>query len=233
MIELRRHRLDGSGYLLHEREGLRLGFTEGGVSAPLLKRLFPSPRLLFLKQVHSDRIVSEEEWRPGIEADGLFLRRPGSMAVVQTADCIPLFFFREDGRAGGVVHVGWRGLLRGIEERLAALLGEDLGRYGFLLGPSIEARCYEVREEMLGIFADKPYGKEIFRKTAAGGHCLDLQTGLKMSLGAQGVDPGSIQDSGLCTRCSRGRFPSYRRDGNTGRRIFNFLQLRDEGSAGS
>ncbi len=55
---------------------------------------------------------------------------------------------------------------------------------------------------------------------------MDLTSGLKLSLAALGVAAERIQDSGLCTFCSAGRFPSYRRDGKTGKRIFNFLLLK-------
>jgi len=207
------------------------GYTENGFPAAGLKRLFPSQRLLFLRQVHGARIVTPLEWQPGIEADGLLLDRPGDVAVVQTADCLPLFFFEDGGRRGGVIHAGWRGLLQGIEEKLAGLLGQELDRYTFFLGPAIEKKCYEVGEELRELFANKTYAVDIFSFKRPGKYALDLKAGLKSSLAALGVAPGRIQDSGLCTYCSGGRFPSYRRDGKTGRRIFNFLALR--GSAGA
>ena len=161
-----------------------------------------------------------------MEADGLILERPGVVAVVQTADCLPLFFFDDERRCGGVVHVGWRGLLQGIEEKLVERLGGGLAGFSFYLGPAIERSCYEVGEELPELFAKKPYAKDIFALVNHGKYAMDLKAGVKLSLAARGVAADRIQDCGLCTFCSGGRFPSYRRDGKTGRRIFNFLQLK-------
>ncbi|HEX7502834.1 MAG TPA: polyphenol oxidase family protein [Acidobacteriota bacterium] len=227
MIDLAEKEFAGQRLTLHESENLVFGFSGADFPAADLKRLFPDQPLLFLKQVHSDRIVAAAEWRAGLEADGLFLDRPGAVAVIQTADCLPLFFFDDARRRGGVIHVGWRGLQSGIEEKLAARLGADLGSYSFFLGPAIEKKCYEVGEELPRLFANKKYGREIFSIKGGGKYLMDLKAGLKLSLAALGVAAERIQDSGLCTFCSRGRFPSYRRDGRTGKRIFNFLLLKN------
>jgi copper oxidase (laccase) domain-containing protein len=89
-----------------------------------------------------------------------------------------------------------------------------------------------VGEELPRLFAGKKYGKEIFSKMGPGKYAMDLKAGLKLSLAALGVAAERIQDSGLCTFCSGGRFPSYRRDGKTGKRIFNFLLLKSGHPAG-
>ena len=232
MIELQERSVAGHGLAIHESSCLVLGYTDAGFPASDLKLLFPSLPLLFLRQVHSARIVSDAEWHAGVEADGLILERPGAVAVVQTADCLPLFFFNDDRSRGGILHVGWRGLQQGIEEKLAERLGGGLGDYHFYLGPAIEKKCYEVGMELPGLFARKSYGKEIFSAIGGGKHLMDLPRGVKLSLAALGVSAGRIQDSGLCTFCSAGRFPSYRRDGRTGRRIFNFLLLKEGSPAG-
>jgi len=232
LIELAARTAAGHGLSIHEDERLAFGYTESGFPAVDLKRLFPSQQLLFLKQAHGNRIIAPRDWRPGIEADGILLDRPGVVAVIQTADCLPLFFFADDGQCGGVIHVGWRGLQQGIEERLAALLGSELGEFSFFLGPGIEKKCYEVGENLLELFAEKAYVKEVFSMNRPGRYALDLKAGLKSSLSALGIAPGRIQDCRLCTYCSGGRFPSYRRDGKTGKRIFNFLVLKGGGHAG-
>jgi YfiH family protein len=232
LIDLIHKEFAGHGLALHDGADLAFGFTGSDFPAVDLKRLFPSRPLLFLKQVHSDRIVTAADWRPGMEADGLLLDQPGVVAVIQTADCLPLFFFDDARRRGGVIHVGWRGLHSGIEEKLAERLGAELGSFSFFLGPAIERECYEVGEELPPLFAKKSYGRRIFSRHGRGRYTMDLKAGLKLSLAALGIDPGRIQDSGLCTFCSRGRFPSYRRDGKTGKRIFNFLLLKNGHSAG-
>lgn len=225
MIDPARRSIAGRLLFAHEEEKLIFGYTTGDFPSSLLKALFPGRSLLFLKQVHSPLIIAAGEWRPGIEADGLLLDRPGTVAVIQTADCLPLFFFDGERRRGGVLHVGWRGLQQGIEQKLAERLGADFGRFAFFIGPGIEKGCYEVGEELQESFADKPYARYIFSRSRAGKLWLDLKAGLKLSLRCLGAAEESIGDCGLCTRCADGLFPSYRRDGGTGRRIFNFLSL--------
>ena len=227
MIEPSALVFEGSGLWLFENERLLFGYTAAGFTSSALQRLLPGRPLLFLKQVHSDRILSQAEWRPAAEGDGLILDRPGAAAVIQTADCLPLFFYHDDSSRGGVIHVGWRGLQKGIDEKLVARLAGDLGQYNFYLGPAIERKCYEVGEELLRLFKGKAYADKIFTPLGGGKFSLDLKSGLTLSLRAAGVVPGRIHDSGLCTYCSGGLFPSYRRDGKTGKRIFNFFMLKN------
>ncbi len=223
----------GKRLFIHEENKLQFGYTTADFNSRDLKHLFPARPLLFLKQVHSARIVSDAEWRVGSEADGLLLERPGMVAVIQTADCLPLFFCDDSRRRGGILHVGWRGLQQGIEEKLIARLGKELGDFSFFLGPAIEKSCYEVGEELLGLFAEKSYGERIFSPVRPGKYSLDIRSGLELSLLSAGVAAERISGCGLCTYCSRGLFPSFRRDGGSGRRIFNFLLLKGNGPAGA
>lgn len=225
LTEPARETFAGHGLAIHRDGRLSFGYTEDGFPAAALKALFPGRKLLFLRQVHSARIVSEDEWRPGIEADGILLERPGAVAVIQTADCLPLFFYRPDRGPGGVLHVGWRGLQQGIEEALARRLGGDLKGCDFLLGPAIEGACYEVGEELLDLFSKKAYNKDIFTFSRPGKYRLDLRRGVTLALTALGAAADRILDCGLCTFCTGGRFPSFRRDGAGGGRIYNFLLL--------
>ena len=222
---------EGHGLTVCENERLLFGYTAMGFTSASLQRFLPGTPLLFLKQVHSDRIVSQAEWRPATQGDGLILDRPGAAAVIQTADCLPLFFINHGQDRGGVIHVGWRGLQTGIETKLVALLAGDIGNYDFYLGPAIESKCYEVGEEMPPLFRDKAYAGRIFAPLGRGKYAMDLKAGLSFSLRALGVAPERIRDSGICTFCASGRFPSYRRDGKTGKRIFNFLMLKDSAAA--
>lgn len=232
MIDPAARTIAGKRLFIHEEKHLLFGYTTIDFSSRDLKLLFPSLPLLFLKQVHSQRILSDAEWHAGSEADGLLLERPGVVAVIQTADCLPLFYWDRRRRRGGILHVGWRGLQQGIEEQLAVRLGKELGEFSFFLGPAIEQGCYEVGEELLDLFAGKPYNKGIFSPVRPGKYQLDIKSGLKLSLASAGVAAERIGDCGLCTYCSPELFPSFRRDGGTGRRIFNFLLLPGIGSAG-
>ncbi|MGE5342134.1 MAG: polyphenol oxidase family protein [Candidatus Omnitrophota bacterium] len=164
------------------------------------------------------------------------------MAVIETADCTPLFFWYEGKRGdmpiGGVIHVGWRGLCRGIETRMLERLEQlhlslDFQRLHVFLGPSIAAECYEVGEDLLEQFASHAFRDEIFFKISRGDQSphwvLDVKKGIRRSLEASGIPSWNITESPLCTFCEPERFPSYRRARGTGQRIHNFLCLRPPG----
>ena len=226
MVELQPRSFAGRIVRIYENEHIRFGFTEIDFSAADLQRFFAPRPLLFLKQVHQKTILKDSDWRPAIEADGLLLQKTGNVAVIQTADCIPLFYYDDDFSLGGIIHVGWSGLFQGIELELLAMLPGDLDRYQFFLGPAIEKKCYPVGEELVELFNAKPYAKNIFTPRPDGKFLMDIKAAMVLSLRHAGVAAGRIQDSGLCTFCHPDRFPSYRRDGKTGKRIFNFLSLR-------
>ena len=226
MIELKTHFFEGQPIQVYENDRIILGFSELNFSAAALQRFFKPQPLLFLKQIHSAHIVMGREWKAGSESDGIFLEKPGPVAVIQTADCLPLFFFDNDFTVGGVIHVGWRGLWQGIEKKLLEMVPGNLENYFFYLGPAIEKKCYPVGEELYRLFRDKSYAENIFTSGRDGRYLMDLKAGLIMSLLNAGIAAAQIQDCGLCTFCLKNRFPSYRRDGKTGKRIFNFLSLR-------
>jgi len=225
-MQLQSRHFEGRVAWVFENERIIFGFSEMNFTASALQRFLKPRSLLFLKQVHSSRIFKDGDWRPGLEGDGLLLEKPGSAAVIQTADCMPLFYFAADFSAGGIVHVGWRGLAQGIETELLKILPGNPGNYFYYLGPAIEKKCYPVGEELVTLFSAKAYGKTIFSRRPDGKYLMDLKDGLMMSLRSAGIGAEQIQDSGLCTYCLADRFPSYRRDGKTGKRIFNFLALR-------
>jgi polyphenol oxidase len=225
LLETQTRHFEGHAVHVHKNARLIFGFSESGFSAAALQRFFKPRPLMFLKQVHASTIVSASEWHAVSEGDGLLLDGPGPVAVIQTADCLPLFYYADDFSAGGVIHVGWRGLHQGIEIKLLEMLPGDRDKYSFYLGPSIEKKCYPVGDELFRLFRDKPYGSTIFHPCPDGKFLMDIKAGLVGSLINAGVSAGRIEDCGLCTFCSEGRFPSFRRDGATGKRIFNFLTL--------
>lgn len=226
MFELQARSFEGHTIQVYENDRILFGFTEMDFSAAALKRFFKPRPLLFLKQIHSAQIIKAIDWRVGVEGDGLLLDMPGSVAVIQTADCLPLFFFNNDFTVGGVIHIGWRGLWQGIEKKLLKLLPGNPEKYVFYLGPAIEKECYQVGVELHRLFSAKPYAANIFFPSQNGKYLMDLKAGLIMALLNAGIVTTQIQDCGLCTFCLKNRFPSYRRDGKTGKRIFNFLSLR-------
>jgi copper oxidase (laccase) domain-containing protein len=106
------------------------------------------------------------------------------------------------------LHVGWRGLLAGIIEEAATVLGE--GPVAAAVGPGIGACCFEVGDEVAQPFRER-FGDDILT-----GRHLDLQEAAARALAAVGCE--SVERVGLCTSCEEALFFSHRRDrGVTGR----------------
>src|SRR5262249_37651180 len=76
-----------------------------------------SPRLVLLRQCHSDLIhmlTHEPSAEFLAESDGLVTDRPGLLLSVLIADCMPVLIADISGRVVAAVHAGWRGTAKRI-----------------------------------------------------------------------------------------------------------------------
>jgi polyphenol oxidase len=166
-------------------------------------------------QVHGNR-VTEADARgivtPGTvyeRCDGLWTDEARRALVLITADCFPVALVRTSGSPRlAVLHVGWRGLLKGIAEAgMAALQRNGIAA---ALGPGIGPCCYEVGEEV-----SEPMRRR-FGDDVASGRRLDLGLATERALLQAGC--ATVERNGRCTSCEADLFFSHRRDrGRTGR----------------
>lgn len=164
--------------------------------------------LAFVRQVHGAdvvRLTTEPAGDQGPpEADGHATVRRGVALAVLTADCLPIALAA--GGAVAMLHAGWRGLAAGvIDEGVRAL--REVGGSGPIsaaIGPGAGPCCYEVGQDVLGVFGEP-------------GPTLDLKALARASLEQAGVT--TVFDVGLCTICAAPELLySHRRDrGVTGR----------------
>ncbi len=196
-------------------EGVFHGFGTRDFTLKELEEEFRSYRILQLKQVHSTKILVEK----GGEGDGLISRKRGTVLVIKTADCMPIFLAHRDGEVIAALHGGWRGLCNGIIPAAVKMLQEmgfSPSELEAALGPSIGPCCYEVGEEVF----------ECFRRNnllfLGRGKNLDLPSTAELQLKELGI--GKIHSLPLCTRCHPWLFYSYRR-GDRNARMFSFLGL--------
>jgi YfiH family protein len=162
-------------------------------------------------QVHGTELARDAAGRPGLEADGHVVTKPGGAAVVRVADCLPVALAGPGGAA--ILHCGWRPLAGGIVAQGVAAVGATHAA----VGPGIGPCCYEVGEEVLEAFA--PLGAGVADRRR-----LDLPAVARRLLRQAGVT--EVESAGLCTRCDE-RFFSHRRDGDP-RRQAGLLWLRRE-----
>ncbi len=159
----------------------------------ILRRFNP----LFLKQIHSCRIINPEVENERF-GDGLIAQRQNITLGVRVADCLPVYLFNEEKFC--IIHCGWRGILKGIAQEARKLLGE----YNYALGASIDVCCYEVKEDVVQPFT-KRYKQAIIEKE--GRFFLDLKTAVIIDLGMEGL----LSSLDFCTKCHPEYFYSYRR----------------------
>lgn len=205
--------------LLNRVPAIRHGF--GNKSALLPGHLQPYRATLpEKKQVHGTRIVDVTQAAQACgEADGFYTTQPGILLSVLTADCLPVIFSRHDGSAIAAVHAGWRGLLDGVLEQLAARIAQDDSTTNWVasIGPAAGPCCYEVNEELVERFKQQlPLPASLISPHY---RHLDLAAIAESKLRELGF--AAVDHAGSCTICTpntdplqpqRFKYTSYRRN---------------------
>jgi YfiH family protein len=146
--------------------------------------------------------------------DGLITRDALVALGVIVADCVPLLLYDPRQHALAVVHAGWRGTVAGIATVAARMMHEQFGtqldelRVG--IGPSIGPCCYEVGEEVIDAWRATAVRNAQRAVSCPTSYHFDLWSANRLALEGIGVARRNIEVSGLCTRCERRRFFSYR-----------------------
>jgi polyphenol oxidase len=225
--------------------GLNLGFSSGDAPDAVHENrrralaLTGLHHAAWLEQIHGaqvedahaviERLVLGERTR----ADASVTDRAGVVCVVMTADCLPVLFCDDAGRAVGAAHAGWRGLAGGViektGERVAALAGVPASQLNAFLGPAIGPDAFEVGEDVLDAFAAaaqpdrrdatqaafRPAGAAV--ATSPAKYFADIYALARLRLADIGIESARIHGGTHCTVTEKERFYSYRRDRVTGR----------------
>lgn len=188
----------------------------------LAKAAGRSPEHLFtVRQVHGARVVRAT---PGEvqEADGVWTQEAtGTWVGVKSADCVPVLLCTPDGRTVAAVHSGWRGTALRVAARAVEALvrtGAQASEVCAVVGPCIQACCYEVGRELAERFRVE-FGAGVVRVGGVRPH-LDLSEAVRATLLSAGLSPHNVELQPACTACDASRFYSHRRDGGlTGRHL--------------
>ncbi len=174
-------------------------------------------RLVWMSQVHSDRVVRVDGPADGPvdDADGLVTTTRRLGLVVVTADCVPVLLADAGAGVIGAVHAGRVGARDGVVVRAVEMMREAGARVpdiSVLLGPAVSGRNYEVPEAMAAeVEAALPGSRT---RTARGTAGLDLRAGIARQLTGLGIT--AIDVDPRCTVADRNLF-SHRRGAPTGR----------------
>ncbi len=138
-----------------------------------LREIFPQYEFFFIKQQHGVKVV-QAQVGPFIEADAHWTNKKNQALAVQTADCIPLFFMREDMICA--IHAGWRGVYKKI-------VPEVLNNHSFFahpellvsFGPHILKESFIVDKDVAHRLAESsPHSKKWIQSQREGKYSVSL-----------------------------------------------------------
>lgn len=183
-------------------------------------------KLVLSNQVHGDviRVVAHDDIGKGIMresdikgVDALITNIPGVPLITYYADCVPVFILDPVSKAVGLVHSGWKSTTLKIAVKTIKKMQECYGTKPndclVGIGPSIEMKCFEIKEDVALLFKQSFENWEMFMKKRDEEHyTADLWLAIKLMLMEIGVQEQNITVSGLCTCCNEDLFFSHRRD---------------------
>ena len=146
------------------------------------------------------------------DTDGLVTDTKDLVLTVTGADCFPVYFYDPARLAIGLIHVGWRGLLKGIVQNTVKVMMDefktDPSELIVGIGPGIRDCHFEISPEDEHLYAEYP--NFILKKEE--GFFVDIPGIIKEQLNRCGLKAENIEDSDLCTFCDSAEYFSYRRD---------------------
>jgi len=171
----------------------------------------------WLSQTHSTRVAYlHGSGSYEADSDSAVTREINKIAVVMTADCLPILLCNRIGSEVAAIHAGWRGLVDGIIENTLDKLDSDPAQLLAWVGPAISQSRFEVSREVFDLFVEKDIRSGDYFSSNRPGHWLCNLPGLaEQHLRQQGLT--DIFQSGLCSFDDASRFYSYRRSKITGR----------------
>lgn len=169
----------------------------------------------WIKQTHSTSVVTLEQ-DDNRTADAAITHTPGIVAVVMTADCLPILICNHSGSEVAAVHAGWRGLQAGVIQCALDAMQSANDQLMAWIGPGISQACFEVGDEVYAAYINSINDADRYFSAHGPGHWLcDLAGLAQLVFEQQGVS--EVTRAPLCSYRDDKRFYSYRRDATTGR----------------
>ena len=174
--------------------------------------------------------------RPYRDVDGIVTDTPGLCLLTSYADCVPLYFVDPEHKAIGLSHSGWRGTVGNIAKNTIALMKESFGsdpqKLIVCIGPSIEASCYEVGEDVAEPFREAFSEEESSRiltpeEGKEGKYFLDLTQANVFNFLNSGIREENIFRPDLCTACNSSWLHSHRASGGKRGGMCAFLMIKN------
>lgn len=153
---------------------------------------------LHVEQVHGDEIhfLKESDLKApsplsiadGIFVQGDFFKQSKRPVLIKTADCIPLFLIDRESQAFAALHVGWRGLAKGLHTKLFKQGHLNPKTTWAWVGPSLSGPQFEVKEDMWSQFKKSEEVKYFSRTPSANTRHFHAWSLLEDELNEFGID---------------------------------------------
>jgi YfiH family protein len=186
-----------------------VGDDQGNVEENLrrLQQALGADELFSAYQVHGKVVtLVEPDTAPRPRCDVLMTRSAQRALMLRYADCTPVLLADRKRRAVAAVHAGWRGSAVRAAGAAVQAMQQAFGTHpGDLLagiGPAIGPCCYEVGQDVIDAFRDRP---ELISQSR-----LDLWEANRQALVEAGVPAEQIELARICTQCHPERFFSHR-----------------------
>lgn len=206
--------------------------NEGIEELNSLKEEFNVDNIVYLRQIHSDKILvysCNGELIKDEEGDAIITNEKNVIIGVFTADCVPIILVDEENYIAAAIHSGWKGTFESITLKTIQKMKDEFGtserNIKAYIGAHIRKCCYEVSEDLKLNFIKKK--KTIEQDELFNGNNLNLEGCIIDDLKIAGVHDNNINSLNLCTYCSEDiKLHSYRKSQGSYGRMFAFIVLR-------
>lgn len=169
----------------------------------------------WLEQTHSINVVNLD-YESNRRADAAITRNADTVAVVMTADCLPVLLCNRSGSEVAVIHAGWRGLAEGVIEATVQAMKSSPDQLLAWIGPGISQQYFEVGDEVRKVFVESNDSADSHFIANRSAHWLCDLGGLA-SDSLTRLEVAEIGRTDYCSFRDESLFFSYRRNAVTGR----------------
>jgi len=175
-----------------------------------------SEMLITLNQKHSNEVIffeSSSEIKNKISGDAIVTKIKKIGIGILTADCVPILLYDPQKKIIGCIHSGWKGAFNGVIKNTINKfidLDSNLEEAIAVIGPCINKKSYEVRDEFYKRFVDQNSNyKDFFEKTDNDKFFFDLRGLVNKQIYDLGIK--NIENIEMDTFSQKDLFYSYRR----------------------
>jgi YfiH family protein len=163
--------------------------------------------LVSMKQVHGAAVHELGASDGPLEGDAWTSGRGDALALVYTADCVPVLVASADGARVAAIHAGWRGIIAGVIPAALARLGVPAACAA--IGPCLSLESCEMGPEVAQQFVQAGLRDAVHERAGARPR-VDLRAAARMQLERAGCT--SVDVSDRCTYLHADELPSHRRE---------------------